>query len=55
MPDVTQPGSIYSVMARKTRILIVEDETAIRSGLIDVFVYHGFEVDTVNRRGILTP
>ena len=33
-------------MARKTRILIVEDETAIRSGLIDVFVYHGFEVDT---------
>jgi two-component system response regulator RegX3 len=33
-------------MVRKTRILIVEDETAIRSGLIDVFVYHGFEVDS---------
>ncbi len=33
-------------MARKTRILIVEDETAIRTGLVDVFVYHGFEVDT---------
>lgn len=29
----------------KTRILIVEDEVAIREGLIDVFVYHGFEVD----------
>jgi len=26
-------------------ILIVEDEEAIRTGLIDVFVYHGFEVD----------
>jgi two-component system response regulator RegX3 len=33
-------------MVRKTRILIVEDETAIRTGLIDVFVYHGFEVDS---------
>lgn len=26
-------------------ILIVEDEESIRTGLIDVFVYHGFEVD----------
>ena len=33
-------------MAQKARILIVEDEDAIRSGLIDVFVYHGYEVDT---------
>jgi two-component system response regulator RegX3 len=33
-------------MERKPRILIVEDETAIRTGLIDVFVYHGFDVDT---------
>ena len=33
-------------MAQKARILIVEDEEAIRSGLIDVFVYHGYEVDT---------
>ena len=31
-------------MQRKPRILIVEDEPAIRAGLIDVFVYHGFEV-----------
>ncbi len=32
-------------MQRKIRILIVEDEAAIRTGLIDVFVYHGYEVD----------
>ena len=30
-------------MQRKLRLLIVEDETAIRTGLIDVFVYHGYE------------
>ncbi len=33
-------------MAQKTRLLIVEDEVAIRTGLVDVFVYHGYEVDT---------
>jgi DNA-binding response OmpR family regulator len=32
-------------MNRKTRILVVEDEPAIRDGLIDVFLYHGYEVD----------
>lgn len=32
-------------MPRKIRILIVEDEPAIRTGLIDVFVFHGYEVD----------
>jgi len=32
-------------MNRKVRILVVEDEEAIRTGLIDVLVYHGFEVD----------
>jgi two-component system response regulator RegX3 len=32
-------------MNRKVRILVVEDEAAIRTGLIDVLVYHGFEVD----------
>ena len=31
-------------MNRKVRILIVEDEPAIRAGLEDVFVYHGYEV-----------
>ncbi|MGB5202397.1 MAG: response regulator transcription factor [Sedimenticolaceae bacterium] len=30
-------------MNEKTRILIVEDEVAIRTGLIDVFTYHGYE------------
>jgi DNA-binding response OmpR family regulator len=33
-------------MSRKPRLLIVEDEAAIRDGLVDVFVYHGYEVDT---------
>ena len=33
-------------MGAKTRLLIVEDEEAIRSGLIDVFVFHGYDVDT---------
>jgi two-component system response regulator RegX3 len=30
----------------KSRILVVEDEPAIREGLVDVLVYHGYEVDT---------
>ena len=32
-------------MTRKPQLLIVEDEPAIRNGLIDVFLYHGYEVD----------
>ena len=32
-------------MTRKPQLLIVEDEPAIRNGLIDVFVYHGYDVD----------
>jgi len=32
-------------MSRKIRILIVEDEAAIRAGLMDVFVFHGYDVD----------
>ena len=32
-------------MSDKAKILIVEDETAIRTGLVDVFVFHGYEVD----------
>jgi two-component system response regulator RegX3 len=31
----------------KLRILVVEDEAAIRDGLTDVLVYHGYEVDAV--------
>jgi DNA-binding response OmpR family regulator len=34
-------------MTRKIRLLIVEDEPAIRMGLTDVFVYHGYEVEAV--------
>lgn len=30
---------------RKPRLLVVEDEAAIRAGLIDLLVYHGYEVD----------
>ena len=33
-------------MPNKNRLLIVEDEEAILQGLIDVFVYHGYEVDS---------
>jgi len=33
-------------MQPRTRILIVEDEDAICAGLEDVFVYHGYAVDT---------
>ncbi len=32
-------------MNRKLRILVVEDEAAIRTGLIDVLVYHGYDTD----------
>ena len=33
---------------RSISILVVEDEEAIRSGLIDVFVFHGYEVDSAD-------
>ncbi len=33
-------------MSKKARILIVEDEAAIRDGLIDVLVFHGYEVES---------
>jgi DNA-binding response OmpR family regulator len=28
------------------RLLVIEDEAAIRTGLVDVFVFHGYEVDS---------
>jgi len=34
-------------MKDKLRILVVEDEAAIRTGLIDVLVYHGYDADGV--------
>ena len=36
-------------MAQKARLLIVEDEAAIRSGLADLFVFHGYQVETAER------
>jgi len=33
-------------MNRQIRILVVEDEEAIRAGLIDVLVFHGYETDS---------
>ena len=36
-------------MQKKIRILIVEDEEAIRTGLVDVFVFHGYEVDWTDK------
>jgi DNA-binding response OmpR family regulator len=32
-------------MIKKSRILVVEDEEAIRTGLIDLLIYHGYEVE----------
>lgn len=32
-------------MEKKLKILVVEDEVAIRTGLVDVFVFHGYDVD----------
>ncbi len=33
-------------MSRPIRILVVEDEEAIRTGLVDVLVFHGYDVDS---------
>lgn len=38
-------------MQRKIRILIIEDEIAIRTGLMDLFVFHGYEVDSAAEGG----
>ena len=32
-------------MNRQIHILVIEDEEAIREGLIDVLVFHGYAVD----------
>jgi len=37
-------GNLQS-MDKKPKILVVEDEAAIRNGLIDVLIFHGFDVD----------
>lgn len=33
-------------MSRKENILIIEDEEAIRTGLVDVLIYHGYKTDS---------
>ncbi|WP_029134929.1 response regulator transcription factor [Sedimenticola selenatireducens] len=35
-------------MSRNIRLLIVEDEIAIRTGLVDLFVFHGYAVESVD-------
>ncbi|NND92929.1 MAG: response regulator transcription factor [Granulosicoccus sp.] len=35
-------------MNQAHKILLVEDEEAIRTGLIDVFVYHGYTIDSAD-------
>lgn len=35
-------------MSAKAKILVVEDEEAILTGLIDVLVFHGFDVDSAS-------
>ena len=35
-------------MSRKPRLLVIEDEEPIRVGLEDLFVFHGFEVETAS-------
>ena len=32
-------------MQRKSRLLLIEDEPAILTGLLDLFVYHGYDVE----------
>lgn len=32
-------------MSPKLRLLVIEDEAAIRIGLVDLFVYHGYQVE----------
>lgn len=42
----SRAATLCVMQTRKLRVLIVEDEDAIRFGLIDVFVFHGYEVDS---------
>jgi two-component system response regulator RegX3 len=39
-------GTMLGFINMKPRLLIIEDEAAIRTGLTDVFVYHGYDVTT---------
>ena len=35
-------------MTNKLKLLIIEDEPAILQGLVDVFIFHGFDVDSAD-------
>ncbi len=39
------PNTDVKLATKSNSILIIEDEAAIRTGLVDVFVYHGYHVD----------
>ena len=41
-----QTASLLGTMSKQAKILVVEDEEAIREGLIDVLVFHGYSVDS---------
>ena len=42
-----RPAKLLRNMQRKIRILVVEDEAAIRAGLLDLLVFHGYEPEGV--------
>jgi DNA-binding response OmpR family regulator len=42
-----RPAKLLRSMQRKIRILVVEDEAAIRAGLLDLLVFHGYEPEGV--------
>jgi DNA-binding response OmpR family regulator len=48
------PHLAHKAMQHKHKLLIIEDEQAILQGLVDVFVYHGYEVEfaTDGERGL---
>ena len=46
MNRVAQTASLSGTMSKQAKILVVEDEEAIREGLIDVLVFHGYSVDS---------
>lgn len=43
-------------MSSKPRLLVIEDEPAIRTGLVDVLLYHGYQVEAASegRAGLRT-
>jgi len=38
--------NVEDIVSKKARILVVEDEESIRNGLIDVLIFHGYQVDS---------